>query len=253
MRGRRLPLGHPLHPAELRALRAKQLLGTLHRQFNRWAESLGQEGVFEAVETRPYYVELTQKSTEPVWGLARASVTAGEVIYNLRAALDYTVYGLAWLNNERKAVSGTQFPIDDDPETFNLRRRGGRRSSDNQRVAAYLRKVPGHYIAAIKSYQPFEGCDWTGVLRDLSNTDKHRTPLGLSPNSNVDVREVVSTGRSDAEGREIQRAKVQLTTVVVFEAFPNLSVIDGLGRITSEVRTLVRNFASGIQVTGDQG
>jgi hypothetical protein len=28
---------------------------------------------------------------------------------------------------------------------------------------------------AIKRYQPFAGCQWTGLLRDLNNPDKHRT------------------------------------------------------------------------------
>jgi hypothetical protein len=88
------------------------------------------------------------------------SVLIGEVVYNLRAALDYLVYALAWLDS-REHQTKTQFPIESDCEIFNGRRR------------TFLKGVSDEHVAAIKRLQPFNGCDWIGFLRDASNQDKH--------------------------------------------------------------------------------
>lgn len=92
---------------------------------------------------------------ERIW-----SIYIGEVIYNLRAALDYLVYGLAWLGSGVHQTF-TQFPIEDDPKVWDRRRE------------TYLKGVRDVHVAAIRKLQPFDGCDWTASLRDVSNQDKH--------------------------------------------------------------------------------
>jgi len=89
------------------------------------------------------------------------STIVGETIYNLRAALDYLVYELAQLD-AGKIVKKTQFPIEDTKNGFH-----GRRNT-------YLRGVSDAHIEQIKLLQPFNGCNWTGTLRDVSNPDKHQ-------------------------------------------------------------------------------
>jgi len=44
---------------------------------------------------------------------------------------------------------------------------------------------PDH-VAWIKRFQPCEGCDWTKLLRELSNPDKHRRILQLGNAIRVD-------------------------------------------------------------------
>ncbi len=98
-------------------------------------------------------------------------VLVGETIYNMRAALDYLVYELARLDSG-KIQNGTQFPIEGNKERFWEERR-----------ETYLKGVCDEHVAHIERLQPYEGCEWTKMLRDLSNPDKHRalTPIRPKP------------------------------------------------------------------------
>lgn len=97
------------------------------------------------------------------------SIFVGEIIYNLRAALDYLVYELACFDSKQE-VEGTQFPIENSPETFDTRVCDIKGKGRNK----YLRGVSHEHVTAIKRLQPFNRCQWTERLRDISNPDKHR-------------------------------------------------------------------------------
>jgi hypothetical protein len=88
-------------------------------------------------------------------------IRIGEVCYNLRSALDYLIFELA-RHDSGSEKSGTQFPIDDCPKTFQGRKGG------------YLKGINAAHIAAIERLQPYKGCNWSKALRDFSNRDKHR-------------------------------------------------------------------------------
>jgi hypothetical protein len=89
-------------------------------------------------------------------------VIVGETCYNLRGALDYLIFALATLDSGSEQA-GTQFPIEDRVKGFEHRKARGWLSGIN----------PAH-LAAIERLQPYKGCKWTAVLRDISNRDKHR-------------------------------------------------------------------------------
>jgi hypothetical protein len=91
----------------------------------------------------------------------RAGMLAGEVLYNLRAALDYLVYVVA-ASDAGTPQDGTQFLIEDTQQGF------------TSRSKRFLKGVSEEHIALIRQFQPYKGCEWTGILRDLSNIDKHR-------------------------------------------------------------------------------
>ncbi len=99
----------------------------------------------------------------------RASVIVGEIVHNLRASLDYLVYALAEADSG-SVQAGTQFPIADTPQLFTARRN------------SFLKGISDENVAVIRKYQPYNGCDWTRQLRDLSNTDKHRELVKVSAN-----------------------------------------------------------------------
>lgn len=100
-------------------------------------------------------------------------VLVGEVVYNLRSALDYLVFDLALLNTGVEQ-RGTQFPIEDSIQGWrsHVYPKGGRLS--------YLNGVSRKHIAAIKRCQPCRGGggkrNLRGLarLREISNADKHR-------------------------------------------------------------------------------
>lgn len=91
----------------------------------------------------------------------RASVLVGEIVYNLRAALDYLVYVLAEEDSGTRQ-NATQFPIEDSQQGFTAHRH------------TWLKGVSDEHAAIIRQFQPYRGCEWTRILRDLSNPDKHR-------------------------------------------------------------------------------
>ena len=89
-------------------------------------------------------------------------IVAGEVLYNLRAGLDYLVHSLAWLDS-RKPQLHTQFPITHTAASFQKQRR------------ERLKGVGQTHVSLLEEYQPYRGCEWTTLLQELSNPDKHRT------------------------------------------------------------------------------
>ncbi len=111
-----------------------------------------------------------KKNPPLMWG-----VQIGEIIHNLRSALDHIVWELFILDNLRHPPVGTklQFPIFETQAGFDGRGR-----------SQFLRGIGGNAVRLIRSQQPFpesEGGTGEGRksplwhLKELSNTDKHRT------------------------------------------------------------------------------
>ena len=82
-----------------------------------------------------------------------------KVVENLRSALDYLIYKLACFDS-KGIVDKTQFVIVDSEENF-------------QSNKWHLNGLSGEHIAAIERLQPYRGCNWTQLIRDISNPDKH--------------------------------------------------------------------------------
>jgi hypothetical protein len=108
--------------------------------------------------------------TNPIDIPLKIGIIVGEIVYNLRSALDYLIYELA-CTDSKKIVEGTQFPIEDTEKVFNTRIG---EIGDKRKNGVYLRGVSDSHVTAIKQLQPFSGCQWTKTLRDISNPDKHR-------------------------------------------------------------------------------
>lgn len=99
------------------------------------------------------------------------SVQIGEIIHNLRSALDHMVYEIAATHAKGNVPAGTEFPIFVDEARFRSTKRGG---------GLYkIRGLPRNAQASIEEIQPFQRKQaprlhllW--VLQELSNWDKHR-------------------------------------------------------------------------------
>ena len=88
-------------------------------------------------------------------------ILLGEICYNLRSALDYLVFELAKFDSGT-IQNGTQFPIDDTPQKF------------ARHIPTRLKGVGVSHVTTIEGLQPYNGCRWSQILRDISNPDKHR-------------------------------------------------------------------------------
>ena len=114
-------------------------------------------------EWRTVFRLLAQPSE--TWG-----VLLGEIVHNLRSALDHLVYEASSLDKNGRPLSDTEFPIFVDEDKFRSERRPG---------GLYkIRGLNAETRAFVESMQPFHSENprlhhlW--ALRELSNADKHR-------------------------------------------------------------------------------
>jgi hypothetical protein len=164
------------------------------------------------------------------------SVLIGEVLYNLRACLDYTVYELSALDSGAHK-GGTQFPIKDTPDGFKRRRKG------------FLNGINDSHAAAIERLQPYNGVNWTKVLRTLSNPDKHRYLVFNTHTTRMD--RTTTTDPADpwhglflncgvsVDGREVC-VNLHITFFIAFD--DGLPVIETLEEIKTQVAQVLADF-----------
>jgi hypothetical protein len=168
------------------------------------------------------------------------SILLGEICYNLRSALDYMIDELATLDSGL-VVEGTQFPIEDKRKGFKWRIKGG-----------WLNGLNETHIAAIETLQPYRGCKWTAVLRDLSNPDKHRALVPTNADHELTIHVVDGDHLDDftdmpgairstvtADGSEVY-VKAVLTTSIQFP--DGTPVIETLEEIKSQVARVLQAF-----------
>jgi len=205
---------HPLQGAldriDWAEKRMADLKGQIHAYGKRYADAVTvQPDAQQATGFRAIYPSAAVSAIP-----TQISILVGEVIYNLRAALDYLAFELALLDSGR-VQDFTQFPVCDSPEKF-----AKKRASD-------LKGFNQIHVATIEALQPYRGCDWTRRLQEISNPDKHQrlTERGSSvavevmmpgytyrasdPAQNLFVTKRVAKG---ADGVEVD---VQLVTSVI--------------------------------------
>lgn len=156
-------------------------------------QQLGEQGVL--AEDDPETDDL--EPSEEILGPLRltASVLIGEIVHNLRAALDYLVYVLAE-NDSGSPQKNTQFLIEDTVQGF------------TGRNPTALKGVSDEHVAVIRQLQPFKGCEWSRVLRDLDNAAKHRELLSVRIDQNVGsvlTLSEFSVGERDAKGDPLHK------------------------------------------------
>lgn len=113
---------------------------------------------------------------------ARIGAIVGDVVHNLRSALDVAAWQLAIAHDEdaaRKGRSQVTFPLTDSPAEF------------KKRALRFFGEPARKVIEHLQPYQPsMEALGW---LRELSNADKHRvatssfTGLAVEPTAEVGV------------------------------------------------------------------
>lgn len=133
----------------------------------------------EAKPDRQSGYHVYRVATMPEAWMRRAGLIIGDIVHNLRSALDHLFWQLYCVYHgvprDEWEATKVQFPIDDKYGTFSMRRK--------ERFG----EIPELQWAIIARAQPHEGPDMDTVaikmIRDLSNRDKHRvlTPVLLRP------------------------------------------------------------------------
>jgi hypothetical protein len=166
-------LTHPLDGCRERVKRANEHFGELEREITVLFEKQANAVPFN-LDTKPPHSPVNVRLPAETFAGLRLGTLIGEICYNLRCALDYLVYALAELD-AGSPQKGTQFPIIDMANDF------------AGRGKAMLSGVNFAHVAKIEGLQPYNGCKWTGRLRDLSNMDKHRHIVPSGGNTQVTV------------------------------------------------------------------
>jgi hypothetical protein len=115
-------------------------------------------------ETRQliYYVASVRET--PV----RIAAILGDVIHNLRSALDHLAYQLVWIGTGKTPSSRTYFPIADNCANYSARR------------SEQVQGARPEAINAIDSLKPYKGGnDTLWKLHKLNNVDKHRILIAV--------------------------------------------------------------------------
>src|SRR5918996_2456079 len=166
----------PLDGSRLKIDRAKEHLDALYSDIRRFIESKPYTIIKHKSNGLPQ-VSVEQKQLVPAkWGLI-----VEDIVFNLRASLDYIIWQLSLPTINKKRMQGQrprnmpQFPICDRRSDYI--RKGGtpRRQID---------LVPKGKRHIIEQLQPYHRRKWPeleilSILRDISNADKHRviTPV----------------------------------------------------------------------------
>ncbi len=120
------------------------------------------------LDTQSGYHVFRVAAIQEDWRL-RVGVLLGDIIHNLRSALDYLYWQLyctyVRIPQSHREAQTVQFPIED-----------ARQQLANKRV--HVRNIPPRQWAVIEDAQPYQGTDDSRralkALRELSNRDKHQ-------------------------------------------------------------------------------
>jgi hypothetical protein len=197
---------------EVRLLHARLDRAEEHyRSFGRiWAEYLDQ---------RPHALDRTMEPDGTIVARLRRvtpfpvelSVVVGELLYELRAALDNCLYAVAVLvsgQNPPPSAARLEWPIRETQAEW-----------DSQ--ASRYRDLPPEIVGALEAVQPYQAQlpDWNSlrILHNLARIDRHRTPHGLGlylshlrVGVDRDLIEVLNPGKPGIvhEGDEIMRVRI---------------------------------------------
>jgi hypothetical protein len=117
----------------------------------------------------------------------------------VRSALDHLVYHAAWAD-QGKPQGRTQFPITDLQSKWY-----------GKGVKIQLGGMSHQHATWIESVQPFLGVKWTESLQALSNADKHRVGIGVSPTIVYELDpDAVTVDPDNPQGLVTRIAKVRV-------------------------------------------
>lgn len=197
-------MSHPLTSAFLKVERARKHLTELDREIRRFVEVNPYRLAIETdPETDQPVVRFRAVEGRPLRPPLRLGLMSGDVIHNLRAALDHVVYQLALTGGGSGERS--QFPIVEDPDDYGANERRFLVGVVDGQRAIIKGLQPYHVRAAhlagtppVSERDPLALNVYLMNLGRLDNIDKHR--LLLPSEIMVPFRQPRFTGVTKAQG-----------------------------------------------------
>ena len=125
-------------------------------------------------ETGDFILQLRHPKESTIAGRPRALV--GDIVEDLRSALDYMVFELSALNSLDLDEAVPQFVIADTKENFERQSRRRLRYLTDEQKSEFIEHL-----------QPFNGNPMLGILRDISGKSKHRRLLSVRDGSSWEI------------------------------------------------------------------
>lgn len=154
----------PMLGVQAKVERAKEQIMSLHREILEPSRSAA--AVLSNLEGTTFRVAANPEWDEQI--TLRWSVIVGEIVHDLRSALDHLVWELVSADGG-KPDDSTFFPV-------YTRAPDGEFAAYTQKARGPLVGVNKRHVDFIESSQPYQGgkAKQLGLLRELSNVDKHR-------------------------------------------------------------------------------
>lgn len=170
--------------------RAEEHLHALKSEFDVWLEINPDIGLFHIRRDDPWYIVTCDPVPEPN---LRFALIVGDLIHNLRSALDHLVWQLVLRDGQEPSYIN-QFPIFDDRDKFLQEVKF--RKKNPERSILYGITTDGDAWTIIETAQPYNctpvyASDLRCIAR-LSNRDKHRTLYTYEPIVTDNINEVIS-------------------------------------------------------------
>lgn len=231
---------HPLARAIARAKRAEEHFADLIRRIVLHGQARTKAIKFGPHPIEPKGIVVDRQQDLPPDPMF--NILVGEICYNLRAALDYLVFELA-RHDSGAEQEQTQFLIEDDAAKF------------RERVPRRLKGLTPAHVAAIEIPQPYNGCEWTRRLRELSNPDKHRTLVPVQIEYDLTVHIVDQQHLHDFADlpgaihttvtKDGTQAYVKLRLGTALRFADDSDVLQSLAEILTQVAGKLEEFKSG--------
>ncbi len=106
---------------------------------------------------------------------SQLKILTGQIIENLRSALDYMIFELSVKNHPHLNKRSPQFVIADSKSAF------------KRELSRGLRYLTDEQKGFVEKIQPYHGNKLLGLLRDATNIDKHRKLLELRDNTGLEI------------------------------------------------------------------
>jgi hypothetical protein len=127
-----------------------------------------------------------------------------QTCYNFRSVLDYLIIKVARYDSG-VIQNGPQFPIEDARERFN-----------RYAEVVRLKGINAGHIAMIDHLQPYNGRNWTKLLRELpNNPDSHRVITKIRVDFFVDIHKPISRAHLRIRGKV--DVKIGLATTITLD------------------------------------
>jgi hypothetical protein len=214
---------------------ALQLIPIIHRMQQRIDTANGEWPLVRCIpdESQPGGLRLEpQGGPHPIRleDMREASFIASETLHYLRSSLDYLVNNAIWIEHGPPHPMA-QFPIC-----------SSRKRWDDKRTSELLHGMPHYQRTWIERVQPFNGVKWTKRLQDLSNADKHRVGVVLSPECQLTVN--VAEAIDDPKNAGCKLAQVEDTVLrfLLHDLSPTGEFLDVFNSMFTGAGELINSF-----------